>query len=44
MGYVIIINIKDMTTEVSFLIKHLPSKASPLIRPDFRCTEIVKYY
>ena len=31
-------------TVVPPVIWPLPSKATPLIRPDFRCTEIVKYY
>jgi hypothetical protein len=26
------------------LIRLFPPKATPLIKPDFRCTEIVKYY
>ena len=26
------------------LIRLLPPKTTPLIKPDFRCTEIVKYY
>ena len=32
------------TSKATSLIRSLPLKATPLIRPDFRCTELVKYY
>ena len=32
------------TVSSPLLIRPLPSKATSLIRPNFRCTEIVKYY
>jgi hypothetical protein len=34
----------SLSREVTPLIRPLPPKADPLIRPDFTCTEIVKYY
>ena len=37
-------NTKLQSTVVPRLTKPLPPKATPFIRPDFRCTEIVKYY
>jgi hypothetical protein len=36
--------LKIMHNSTSSLIRPLPSKVTPLIRSDFKCTEIVKYY
>ena len=32
------------TVYIAHLVNPLASEATPLIRPGFRCTEIVKYY
>jgi hypothetical protein len=36
--------IKVLSLRVTPLIKVLSLRVAPLFRPDFRCTDIVKYY